>query len=120
MILAFIVSCSALPVKKPLMFNEVIFSNASDTQLENVRVEVKKTTAYFSCSILVKHGICSTSFPPKVYQGNSIYISWKIEGKEKVVGPLHIQLPPIIREDTPARVVIRFNSENNISAKFVY
>ncbi|NQZ54712.1 MAG: hypothetical protein HRT93_10750 [Piscirickettsiaceae bacterium] len=119
-IVFFIVGCNTVSVKKELTFNALILDNNSGTELENVRIQVKETGAFLSCGVVLRGRSCSTTFQTRVYQGNSVYISWQIHGKERIVGPLHVELPLSMQYELPARIVIKFDSINDVTAKFKY
>ena len=88
--------------------------------MENVRIEAKKTRAFASCGVVLYGTSCSTTFQTKAYQGNSIYISWQLHGKDYIAGPLHVELPETVNYEEPAIVVIMFDSESNVTARFTY
>ena len=94
--------------------------NKSSTQLENVRIEARKTGTFASCGVILRGTSCSTTFRTKVYQGNSVYITWVWNGQEQLIGPIFVELPETINYDLPARIVIRFYSDNDVTARFMY
>ena len=120
MTLLFLVSCNTVPIKKELTFNALILENNSGSDLENVRIEARKTGAFAACGVIFSGSSCSTTFRAKVYQGNSVHISWLLKGKEQQIGPLFVQQPEVINHELPARIVIRFNSDNDVIARFMY
>jgi len=116
----FIAGCTSVPVKKQLTFNALVLENNTGTQLENVRIAARKNGAFASCGVILRRTSCSTTFQTKVYQGNSVYISWLHNGHEQLVGPLYVEPPEKINYDLPASIVISFNSDNDVTAKFMY
>ncbi|MGK0293741.1 MAG: hypothetical protein ACI9U1_002143 [Porticoccaceae bacterium] len=114
------VGCVSTPVKKELIFNALIFDNQSGSELENVRIEVRKTGVFASCGVILSGTACSTTFRTKIYQGNPVYISWQVHGQKRAMGPLYVELPQTIQYDVPARIRVSFKSENDVTAKFSY
>ena len=101
-------------------FNALILDNKSGLTLEHVRIEARQTRAFASCGTILSGTSCSTTFRVKVYQGNTVYISWQSHGKKQVIGPLYIEPPETRQYDAPARIMISFMSEHDVSAKFIY
>jgi len=118
--LVFLVGCSSVPAKKELTFNALILDNQSRLELRNVRIEASKTGVFASCGVILIRTSCSTTFRAKLYQRNAVYISWLSRGNEKVIGPLYVRLPEKIRYDLPASIMVKFMSENDVSAEFIY
>jgi len=116
----FITGCTTVAVKKELTFNGLVLENNSASELKNVRIEARKTGAFASCGLIIRGTSCSTTFRTKVYQGNSVYISWLLNGKEQLIGPIFVGQPETINYDLPAHIVIRFNSDNDVTARFMY
>ncbi len=112
--------CSSKPIKKELSFNALVLENKSGSELENVRIEARQTGVFASCGSILRGTSCSTTFLTKVYQGNAVYISWQVHGQKRVIGPLYIELPQVIQDDSVARIMISFISENDVTAKFRY
>jgi hypothetical protein len=115
-----LIGCTAVTTKNELTFNSLIFDNQSDSVLENVKVFVEKTGVFASCGLVHRGPSCSTSFPTKTYQGNSIRISWQLQDVTYSVGPIFVGLPTRIDSTTPASIIIRFDSESAITTKFAY
>lgn len=115
-----LVGCVATPVKKELAFNALVFDNQSVSELKNVRIKAKNTGGFASCGLILRRTACSTTFRTKVYQGNSVYISWQMNGQERAMGPLYVELPVTVEPDLLARLMIIFKSENEVTAKFSY
>jgi len=118
--LLFLVSCTTAETKKELIFNALVLENNSGSDLENVRIEARKTGAFAACGVILTGTACSTNFRSKVYQGNAIHLSWLLNGQEQHIGPLFVLPPDIISTDLPARIVIRFNADNDVTARFMY
>lgn len=116
----FLVSCNTVLTKKELTFNALVLENNSGADLENVRIEARKIGAFVACGVIFRGTSCSTTFQTKIYQGNSVYISWMLNEQEQLIGPLYVKLPQTIQFDSPARIVISFDSENNVTARFMY
>jgi len=43
-----------------------------------------------------------------------------LNGQEQLIGPLLVELPETINDDSTARIVIIFNSDNDVTARFMY
>ena len=120
LVLIFLVGCGSTPVKKELIFNALILDNQSRSELRNVRVEASKTGVFASCGVILSGTRCSTTFRIKVYQRNAVYISWRSLGNDQIIGPLNVTLPEKIRDDWPASILVKFKSEDHVSAEFIY
>lgn len=107
-------------VQQKLMFDTLVFENDSYSTLDMVRIEVRETGAFAMCSPVYSRTICSTSFQTKVYQDNPVYISWDVKGVSKVAGPIKVRLPDNISFEEIAQVVVQFDSEGRLTARFIY
>jgi hypothetical protein len=120
MMMVVLIACKATSIKKELIFNSLTFDNQSGSVLNDVKISVDKTGAFVSCGLVYKGPSCSTSFPAKVYQGNSVQISWQIKGVAYSVGPIYVEPPILIDSNTPANIIIKFGLESEITTKFSY
>lgn len=103
-----------------LTFNALIFDNISGITLNDVSVNVENSGAHVFCSVLLTGRSCSTGFKKRVYKGNAIYLSWKLDGRSYQTQPFHVTAPAQFNSAKPASVVISFSSENNVAAEFRY
>ncbi|NOQ94123.1 MAG: hypothetical protein GQ547_05740 [Methylophaga sp.] len=116
----FIAGCTTVPVKKELIFNALVLDNKSGSDLEYVRIEARNTGAFASCGVILRGTSCSTTFRTRTYQGNSVYITWVKDGQDQLVGTLFVEQSETINYEMAARIVIMFNSDNDVTAKFMY
>lgn len=94
MCLLVLAGCSTItPGPDKLLFNKIVITNAGSQDIENLKIDVSKINGVFSCSRLLSSSYCSNSFPTKEYEGNSVTLTWEVEGIEFTGGPFVAEPP---------------------------
>lgn len=123
MLLALVVlisGCETRPSEETLVFDTLVFENNSNTTLNDLRIEVKGTREFAACSPVFSKSVCKTSFRARNYQGKSVYISWMTSDGNKLIGPIKVNLPSKVEFDKVAKIIISFDSQEQLTAYFVY
>ena len=113
-------SCSMLVFNKPnnFLINEIVIHNSSNIMLEKAQLKVSKGNGLFSCSNIIPHTACSTSFPVRPYGGNWVKISWQRNGKEISTENIHIPVDNEITAGSVMRGIIEIQSKDKYRAYF--
>ena len=114
--LTVISSCTVLPKIRPIEVGGLFIRNSTSTPVKNVEIRVKKTGAKVSCSYIPAGKECSTTFPAKTYQGNSIMVSWEQEGRTWSSGEFLLQLPENLMADKSTMAVVNIGERGSVSA----
>jgi len=112
--------CETRPSEELLVFDSLAFENNSYLTLNDVRIEVKDTGAFAACSPVLSMSTCETSFRARDYQGNPVYISWSTNEGNRIIGPIKVNMPAKIILEKVAKIIIAFDSQEQLTAKFVY
>jgi hypothetical protein len=113
-------ACSTLVLDKPNNFfiNEIVIHNSSDILLEKAKLKVSKSYGLFSCSNIIPHTACSTTFPVRPYEGNWVKISWQKNGKEISTENIHIPVDKEFIAGSVMKAIIEIQSKDKYRAYF--
>ena len=102
-----------------LAIKGLVFKNLSNYPVDKVTLKVAATHKFISCGYIARSSECSTTFPLKAYQGNSVSVTWVQADEDYIRNDIYIQPEPYIDLAKPAYVVITFDQQRNIKAEFI-
>jgi len=112
-------SCAELPKSNPLTVAGLTFHNATSSPIKDARLSVSKTHGLVACGFILPHNDCSTTFPLKQYQGNSITVSWQHAGQTWTSVDVAVQLPDYPIPNRPATAVVTLGENGTVSARLI-
>ena len=122
LVIVFISLSSCSMVRKPesstLQIKGLLFKNFTDGALKNISLKVAANHKFISCGYIAIRGECSTTFPIKEYQGNSISLSWSQHNQQHLYDDIYIDQKSIINFIEPALVVITIYENSKPTAEF--
>lgn len=119
--IVFLSSCSMVrkPETSTLQIKGLLFKNFTDGALKNISLKVAANHKFISCGYIAIRGECSTTFPIKEYQGNSISLSWDQDNQQHHYDNLYVDQTSIVNFIDPAQVVITIYENSKPTAVFI-
>ncbi len=115
----FLFACAGLPKTNPLTVAGLTFHNATSGPIKNARLTASKTHGLVACGFILPHNDCSTTFPLKQYQGNSITVSWQHAGQTWTSEGVDVQLPEYPIPNRPTTAVVTLGENGSINARLI-
>jgi hypothetical protein len=114
--LLLVAACSELPKTNTITVTGLVFYNNTATPVHNAKLSVSKTHGLVACGVILPRKECSTTFPVRQYQGNSIIVSWEQAGRTWSSGEFYVQLPDDPPTDTPSIAVVTLGDDGAVKA----
>lgn len=112
-------ACAELPKSNPLTVAGLTFHNATSSPIKDARLTASKTHGLVACGFILPHNDCSTTFPLKQYQGNSITVSWQNAGQTWTSVDVAVQLPEYPIPNRPTTAVVTLGEHGSINARLI-
>lgn len=87
----------------------LLIRNRTPEPLYNVTLKVEKTRTLVSCNFIPSGGTFSTEFPLRRYQGNSVRVSWRQNGRPFETDNLYAEIPDVPDPGLPAIAVVEIH-----------
>lgn len=110
---------SSIVTPSKLKVNGVIFKNTTTKSVAHVSLKVDATNKYISCSRIIPENTCSTTFPLKEYQNNTLTIEWKQAEKSYSRKSFKIDTNKQQLKAEQYTLMITINNNGSASTQFV-
>lgn len=108
---------AAAPAAAPgIVISGLVIENRSPDVLTEVRLLVVQTGESVVCGYIPPGRSCSTRFPLRRYQGNSIQVLWDRAGNPRGTPPFFVPVPDPVPSGVPLEVVIGIGGPQGLSA----
>jgi hypothetical protein len=97
-------------------YNEVVVLNQSRVAVRDVLISATESGRMFSCGNIAPRGICSNKFPPQLYRGNPIQITWMVGSEQRRSISVELELPESLNPELPLRGVLVIDGQGAIDA----
>lgn len=84
----------------------LLIRNRTPGPLYDVKLKVERTGTTVTCNFIPAGGSFSTEFPLRRYQGNSVRVSWRQNGRPFETGDLYAEIPDVLDRGLPAAAVV--------------
>ena len=112
-------ACSLSKAFKPIEITELRFENHANVAIHDVALRVGATREVVKCGVIAAKNICSTSFPVRRYQGNSVVISWTHAGSAFNSGDMVIEPGENLNSDVPVQVLVKIMPNGRLNAAMI-